>query len=259
MSDSFGERRFSIISPVSRGLKFMFARRNRVLYGRPEFASRARLILDRLLWGPLGEYIWRSRRIVGWMRGKEAVELARISYSLPEDAVVVEIGSFLGCSTVLLAGARKLRESGKVQCVDPFDASGDAYSVPVYRRIADSAAASLRESFDENIREAGLEEWVEVHQGRAGDVASAWSLPIDLLFLDADHSYRVVSDTYEKWSRYLKVGGVIAVHNSAPGRYHEDHDGSSRLVAERIHPPQYSEIRCIATTTFARKVMEDDA
>ena len=33
-----------------------------------------------------------------------------------------QIGSFLGCSTVLLAGARRLRGSGRVHAVDPFDA-----------------------------------------------------------------------------------------------------------------------------------------
>ena len=43
-----------------------------------------------------------------------------------------------------------------------------------------------------------------------------------------------MSNTYEQWSNYPKGGGVIGVHNSAPGQYGKEHDGSMRLVAERI-------------------------
>ena len=99
-------------------------------------ASPLRLGLDRARHGRLGWYVWQSRRVLGWTRGAEAVALARHAYALPRGATVVEVGSFLGCSTVLLAGARKLRGSGRVHAVDPFDASGDAYSVPYYRAIA---------------------------------------------------------------------------------------------------------------------------
>ena len=228
----------------------------RALYGAPErFAtSSLRRALDRLRWGPLGEYIWLSRRIRGWMRRREAVELARTTYFLPEDAIVVEIGSFLVCSTVLLAGGRKLQNSGKVHCVDCFDAVGDSFSVPIYRQIAGSLDHSIREHFDENILKADLADWVEVHQGNANEVVPEWTTSIDLLFMDGDHSDRGAQETYERWSVFLKIGGIIAVHNSAPGSYAPDHGGSRRLVEHAVCPPQYSEIRCVGSTTFARKM-----
>jgi len=210
---------------------------------------------DRLRWGALGEYIWLSRRIPGWTRGDEAAALARASYASPDEAVIVEIGSFLGCSTILLAGARKLRGSGKVHCVDAFDTSGDAFSVPIYRAHQDSLPVSLRKRFDENIRLTGLTEWVEVHQGRDSDIASGWKSPIDLLFMDGDHSVEEARQTYQAWSRFLKSGGVIAIHNSRNDvPYAEGHDGSMRLVAEAIRPPRYADIHCIGTTTFARRL-----
>ena len=108
-------------------------RANRALYGKHYHPATypLSLLYDRWRWGPLGTYIARSRRIPSWTRGTEAVALARASESLPNGAVIVEIGAFLGCSAVLLAGARKLRGSGKVPCIDPFDASGDAISVPI--------------------------------------------------------------------------------------------------------------------------------
>ena len=228
---------------------------SRELYGKPcrrtEFPLK--VLLDGIRWGSLGKYISLSRKIPGWTRGAEAVALAQASYSLPENAVILENGCFLGCSTVLLAGARKLRGSGRIHCVDPFDASGDSFSTPVYRAISNSLKSSLRRAFDDNIRRAGLSDWVEVHQGRAHEMAENWTEPLDLLFLDGDQSYEGVQIAYKSWSPFLKPGGMIAVHNSAPGSYQPDHDGSMRLVSETIRHPQYREVQCIGITTFARK------
>ena len=228
----------------------------RELYGKPIplVTFPAWLIYDRLCWGSLGKYISLSRRITGWTRGAEAVVLAQISASLPDNATVVENGCFLGCSTVLLAGARKWRGSGRVHCIDPFDASGDAFSVPIYHAIKNSLKISLRQRFENNIRRAGLGEWVEVHQGRASEIASHWTKPIDMLFLDGDQSYKEVRIAYDSWSPFLKFEAMIAIHNSASGTYHESHDGHMRLVMETIRAPHYDEIQCIGITTFARKV-----
>lgn len=227
------------------------------LDGNPgRFASSpAMLVADRLRCGALGKYVWLSRRIPGWTRGDEAVALARASYASPDGAVIVEIGSFLGCSAALLAGARKLRGSGKVHCVDAFDTSGDVFSVPIYRAHRDSRPVSLRQRFDENIRFAGLTEWVEVHPGHDRDIATLWSSPIDLLFLSGDQSVDGARQTYEAWSRFVKPGGVIAIQNSRNDvSYAVGHDGAMRLVAEVIRPPRYAAIHCIGSTTFARRL-----
>jgi hypothetical protein len=94
----------------------------------------------------LAPYLRASERIPGWFRGEEAEALACAGYSLPGAPVIVEIGSFLGSSTVLVAGSRKVKGSGKLYSVDPFDASGDSYSAPVYRHILDSVGGGQSES-----------------------------------------------------------------------------------------------------------------
>ncbi len=219
--------------------------------------SRLGLLYYRTRWGPLGGYIWHSRRIPGWTRGQQAAALAQASASLPDGAVLVEIGSLLGCSAVLLAGGRRVRGSGKLNCVDTFDGSGDPYSASIYQRIAGSLRVPLRTCFERNIREAGLSGWVEVHEGRSCDVAMSWSCPIDFLFLDADQSYGAVKADYESWIRFLKPGGVIAIHNSRPGRsYDERIDGPVRLAAEVIRPPAYTGIKRVVTTTFAHRAAD---
>jgi predicted O-methyltransferase YrrM len=173
---------------------------------------------------------------------------------LPADAVVVEIGSFLGCSTILLAGGRKVAGSGNVHCVDPFDASGDAFSVPNYRAIRGALGTSLRQRFEAHLRRAGLREWVEAHQGTGAEIARTWRAPVDLLFPDGDQSYAGVRPTYDPWWPFLRPGGVIAVHNSADRVYAPGHDGARRLVLELITRPRYGDTTCIGTTRFARKL-----
>src|SRR5262249_5621673 len=97
--------------------------------------TRAGLLWDRCLHGRLGPYLWLSRRVPSWTRGAEAVALARCAYALPGSPTVVEVGSFLGASALLLAGARRLRGRGVVHCVDSFDGRGDTFSTPIYRAI----------------------------------------------------------------------------------------------------------------------------
>lgn len=214
-------------------------------------ASILGLIHDRCRWGRLGRYVWLSRRIRGWVRGREALELAKTSAGLPPSPVIVEVGSFLGCSTVLLAGARKLKGSGHVHCVDPFAASGDAFSAPIYRSIAASLDVSLRTQFERNLQEAGLLDWVSIHQTTAAEAARQWRDPIDLLFLDGDQSPGGAREAYLHWSVFLRPGAILAINNSGNGPHHDGHDGSLRLVQEYVRPPAYEQIRRVDAVTFA--------
>jgi predicted O-methyltransferase YrrM len=207
----------------------------------------------RARYGPLGPYLAEAARVPGWLGRREAFALGEACAALPAGAVVVEIGSFLGRSTIVLAGARKRGGSGTIHCIDPFDASGDAFSVPVYRSIVEADSRSLRQRFHANLARAGVAEWVEVHEGTAASVAAGWSAPIDMLFLDGDQSAAGARSAYDSWAPFLKPGAIVALHNSAERVYAPSHDGYFRLTKDVIRPPEYDEIRCVETTTFARK------
>lgn len=195
-----------------------------------------------------------SQTIPGWRSGTDAEELARASFALVGDPVIVEIGAFLGRSTVLLAGPRCLRGSGKVYCVDPFDCSGDPFSVPHYEEIlASIGGGPLETHFIENIRRGQLSDWVEIRRGHAKEVAENWEKPIDLLLLDGDQSPSGARLAYESWVPFLKNGGLIALGNSKVGDYAEGHDGNRRLAVEEIIPPAYDDIRQLVRMTFARR------
>jgi len=201
-----------------------------------------------------------SSKVPGWTRGEEAHALFETAYDLPDRATVVEIGSFLGCGSILLGGARKMKGSGEAHCVDRFDGSGDAFSTPHYHAIwLALGARPFREIFDENIADAGLSDWISVHDGDAELIGRRWSKPIDMLFLDGDQSPEGVRAVYDAWSPWLKNGAVIALHNSAPREYEQHHDGHYILARKEIRAPSYEDIRLVGSTTFARKAVQKAA
>ncbi|MBW4579354.1 MAG: class I SAM-dependent methyltransferase [Tildeniella nuda ZEHNDER 1965/U140] len=208
----------------------------------------------RLKHGELGKYLAYSCYIPGWVQENESVALAQAAYNLPPDPVIVEVGSFVGKSAVLLAGARKLQGSGQVHCIDPFDASGDEFSVPFYMRVAKRRKVPLDQWFSENMARAGLTAWVKAHKATGQEMGRNWSTPIDLLYLDGDQSPAGARETYELFAPHLKPGGTIVLHNTAEREYDPGHDGCYRISKESIRHPDYTDIYQVEMMTFARKV-----
>jgi predicted O-methyltransferase YrrM len=202
----------------------------------------------------LDDVINAALNIPNWWLRQDAEELCRLSYFMPTDSIAVEVGSFLGAGTVLLAGPRKLRASGKVFCVDPFDCSGDAFSVPYYLAILRHlGGGNLRDYFEANVTQLELSDHVQICQGLAADVAASWTAPVDLLLLDGDQSPEGAKRAYQAWVGFLRPGGIIAVHNSAPREYAEGHNGYRLVVLEQVTIDQFEDIRLVGETTFARR------
>jgi len=199
-------------------------------------------------------YLGLSERVPGWTRGAEAQALIRTAYELPDHPIVVEIGAFLGSGSILLAGARKLRRSGRVHCVDPFDASGDAFSVPHYQGIlTDYGNTPQIQIFRNNLLRAGLANWFTAHPGPAEKIGSAWNNPVDMIFMDGDQSPEGVLSAWEVWERWLKSDGVLALHNSNSREYAPGHDGHFRLGQSLLAGSDYVLSEEAGSTSFFRK------
>jgi len=173
---------------------------------------------------------------------------------LPDDAIIVEIGAFLGSGSILLAGARKLRRSGRVHCVDPFDASGDAFSVPHYQGIlTDYGNTPQIQIFRNNLLRAGLSNWFTAHQGPAEKIGLAWNIPVDMVFMDGDQSPEGVRSAWEVWAPWLKSNGVLALHNSNSREYAPGHDGDFRLRQNLLTGSDYVLMAETGSTSIFRK------
>lgn len=203
--------------------------------------------------GPVAGIHARAMTITGWINGEDARAMVRETLALPDNPVIVEIGVFMGRSTALLAGARRLRGNGRVYSVDPFDCSGDAYSISTYREeLKISQQISLESAFVKNVSRLGLMRWVEIRRGSSSSVARDWTLPIDLLLLDADYTAHGAKAIFDEWMPFLKVGGVLMLPNSADRDHPEGHDGNRRLVDRELHRPRFSLVVTINDLTIAK-------
>lgn len=76
------------------------------------------------------------------------------------------------------------------------------------------------------------------------DVVSTWKAPIDLLFIDGDHSYPTVRADFDQWVPHVRPGGVILLHDSrrAPGtpahEFNQGWPGPTRLAEELRDDPR---------------------
>jgi predicted O-methyltransferase YrrM len=66
------------------------------------------------------------------------------------------------------------------------------------------------------IEEAGLEATVVLVVGPSTVVASNWSSPLSMLFIDGGHGAEVEWADYRGWSPHVAVGGLLAIHDVFP-------------------------------------------
>ena len=158
---------------------------------------------------------WESTIAVPGFLGKnEARFLALAAACIPAHGVIVEIGSFKGRSTVMLAKLAAHYGLGPIVSIDPHthnlsERSGNS-----------SIVTSTYEDFLHSLRQAGVEEQVEVHREYSREVSRSWARPIRLLWIDGDHSYKGAQEDFLDFAPYLSPMGVVAFHdalNNFPG------------------------------------------
>ena len=130
---------------------------------------------------------------------------------------LVEIGVAEGGSAVVLREA--MSDSGSLWLIDPFHLSRWAY-INATRRAAHRAVAQHNK---------GRVVWIEQF---SFDAVKEWSLPIDFLFIDGDHSEAGVRQDWDSWHPFVIQGGVVAFHDAAvfPGGWPQEHWGPVKLV-----------------------------
>ena len=118
--------------------------------------------------------------------------------------ICVEIGSARGKSACAVGLALQRNGGGKLFAIDPHSATSwnDSESVDTFATI------------NENLRKAGVTEFVEVVRATSADAAKSWREKIDLIFIDGDHSYEGVKADWDAFLPHLNPFGVVAFHDT---------------------------------------------
>ncbi len=161
----------------------------------------------------IGEAWQAAKRVPGYLLENEARFLGFMAACSPATGVIVEIGSFKGRSTVMLAKVAGHYGLGPIIAIDPHthNLSLEHQGTPL---------PSTYEEFQSSLRTAGVSEQVEVHRAYSTDISSNWKRQIRFLWIDGDHSYEGAKADFDGFSRFVSVNGVVALHdalNNFPG------------------------------------------
>ena len=120
-------------------------------------------------------------------------------------ARIVEIGSFRGKSAVMLAKG-SAGVGGRLLCIDPHINAIGTEKTRFSRSDHDVFVATIT-------RHAVADRVTKWTKTSAEAAAVYDGQPIDLLWIDGDHSYRGIKSDLSMWKRYVRVGGMVAAHD----------------------------------------------
>ena len=195
------------------------------------------------------KWVLLSGQIQGWLADSEADQLFKLARDFtPQSApVVVELGSWKGKSSVMLAAGLIGKVNPKLFCVDPFGCDENAeYQQKYYAPLLEEDRRSIEETFCNNMKTCGVDSIARAVRGYSFDIVRTWTRPIDVLFIDASHEYLAVQRDFATWVEFLKEGGVIAFHD-ANGKW----PGPTRVVQEKLQPPKFSPVNAVDTLAWA--------
>ncbi|MFD4718509.1 class I SAM-dependent methyltransferase [Streptomyces sp. NPDC058423] len=132
---------------------------------------------------------------------------------------LVEVGTYCGRSTILLADAA--REAGTVAVtVDHHRGSEEQQPGWEYHdpELVDPEVGRMDTlpAFRRTLHAAGLEDHVIAVVGRSPQVAKVWGREVGLVFIDGGHTDEHATNDYEGWAPHVAEGGLLVVHDVFP-------------------------------------------
>jgi methyltransferase family protein len=150
-----------------------------------------------------------ARDVEGWLTEAQARRLFGAAGAVPEGGRIVEIGSFRGRSSIVLA--RGASPGVEMVCIDPHVGSDRGP-----REIA--ARPSLGEedlaAFHGNLERAGVAGRVRHVRDFSSLAMAAFDGPVDLLFVDGAHRFGPARSDLVRWGARVPSGGRMLVHDA---------------------------------------------
>lgn len=118
--------------------------------------------------------------------------------------VCVEIGSARGKSTCAVGLALLRNGAGKLYAIDPHQ--------PTEWNDSDSTDSLI--FLTKHLHKAGVTDFVEIVRKTSKEAAIDWQRPIDLIFIDGDHSYEGVKADWDYFAPHVSEFGVVVFHDT---------------------------------------------
>jgi predicted O-methyltransferase YrrM len=157
----------------------------------------------------LAETLAAVEGVDGWLSADQVARLHAAAATTSAGEQIVEIGSFRGRSTIVLAGAAP--EGVDVVAIDPHAGNDRG---PEEIDGFEAEAAGDHGMFNANLAAAGVAD--RVHHVRHFSDAAHGSVdgPISVLFIDGAHRYAPARQDIREWGRRVAPGGTLLIHDS---------------------------------------------
>ncbi len=158
-------------------------------------------------------------QIKGFLADDEGQALYRYARQAASEGPILEVGSYCGKSTICLGlGARAA--SGTVYAVDHHRGSeehqaGEMFHDPELYNSTEQGVDTLG-VFRRNIRCAGLDDTVVPIVSASAVAARHWQTALAMVFIDGGHSLDSALTDYRCWTRHLRGGGWLLIHDLFP-------------------------------------------
>ncbi len=180
-----------------------------------------------------------ATRVDGWLAKREGKLLYTLASVFHATGDIIEIGSYKGKSTLLLASPLRISKRGHVIAVDPHN--GDiTLHAPKF--------PSTLHAFKQTIREAHLENYVTVYRMTSLAAAKKYRGVTDILFIDGLHDYDHASEDFSAWFPYVKNGGIIIFHDAYCGI-----PGVGQAAREVLRRPDISGVGAVGSMIYVIK------
>lgn len=118
--------------------------------------------------------------------------------------VCVEIGSAQGWSACFIATALEENKIGKLFAIDP-------HCQTEWNDLGSLDTLAVMQHY---LAELGLTHRVDVVRRLSAQVAQEWQSPIELLFIDGDHSYEGVKNDWHSFLPHMSDFGIVIFHDT---------------------------------------------
>lgn len=147
--------------------------------------------------------------VEGWLTDAQVARLHAVAAAAPPHGRVVEIGSFRGRSTIVLASAANTAVD--VVAIDPH-AGNDRGPQEIEGFAAE--AATDNEVFEANLSGAGVRDRVTHHRAFSDAAHPLVEGSIDVLFIDGAHRFAPARADIHDWGARVVPGGRMLIHDS---------------------------------------------
>jgi MMP 1-O-methyltransferase len=191
----------------------------------------------------------------GFMPAGEGLALYAAALTATVDGPLLEVGTWMGKSTLYLAAAARERKTHVVTVdhhrgseehqpgwdyhdaalVDPV--VGKVDTLPHYRRTTATA---------------GVEDVVVAVVAPSETLAALWSTPLAFVFLDGSHTDESAQRDLAAWAPHLMPGGTLAIHDVFP----DPADGGQapyRMYRTALDSGDYDELAGTGSLRLLRK------